>query len=115
LGHVKEPSSCGSLRAAGKIRMFSFLPSLIEVSRAAWCGVPLEMKEGTIPIWGTKVLYTRPRCITLTTHSWNALHLQSVHVFQLLLIGCVLHTRSCQGIVNKSNVIERLSLVTCQL
>jgi hypothetical protein len=32
--------------------MFHFLPSLIEVSRAAWCGVPLEMKEGTIPIWG---------------------------------------------------------------
>jgi hypothetical protein len=69
LGHVKEPSSCGSLRAAGKIRMFSFLPSLIEVSRAAWCGVPLEMKEVTIPIWGTKGLSTRPRCITLITHS----------------------------------------------
>jgi hypothetical protein len=42
LGHVREPSSCGSLRAAGKIRMFSFLPSLIEASRAAWCGVPLR-------------------------------------------------------------------------
>jgi hypothetical protein len=59
LGHVKEPSSCGSLRAAGKILMFSFLPSLIDVSRAAWCGVPLEMKEGTIPIWRTKGLFTR--------------------------------------------------------
>jgi hypothetical protein len=65
LGHVKEPSSCGSLRAAGKIRMFSFLPLLIEVSRTAWCGVPLEMKEGTIPIWDTKALSIRPRCITL--------------------------------------------------
>jgi hypothetical protein len=70
LGHVKEPSSCSSLRAEGKIRMYSFLPSLIEASRAAWCGVLLEMKEGTIPIWGTKGLSTRPRCITLmTTHS----------------------------------------------
>jgi hypothetical protein len=47
--------------------MFSFLPSLIEASRAAWCGVPLEMKEGTIPIRGTKGLCTRPRCITLIT------------------------------------------------
>jgi hypothetical protein len=65
LGHVKELSSCGSLRTAGKIRMFSFLLSLIEVSRAAWCGVPLEMKEGTIPIWDTKGLSTRRRCITL--------------------------------------------------
>jgi hypothetical protein len=79
LGHVKEPSSCGSLRAAGKIRMFSFLPSLIEVSRAVWCGVPLEMKEGTIPIWGTKGLSTRPRCITLITHSFGTLHTTSEH------------------------------------
>jgi hypothetical protein len=47
--------------------MFSFLLSLIEVSRAPWCGVPLEIKEGTIPIWGTKGLSTRPRCITLIT------------------------------------------------
>jgi hypothetical protein len=68
-GHVLEPSSCGSLRAAGKMRMFKFLPSLIEISRAAWCGVPLEMNEGTIPICGTKVLSARPRCITLITHS----------------------------------------------
>jgi hypothetical protein len=30
LGHVKEPTSCGSLRAAGKFRLFNFLPSLIE-------------------------------------------------------------------------------------
>jgi hypothetical protein len=67
LGHVKEPSSCSSLRAAGKIRMFSFLPSLIEASRAAWYGVTLEMKDGTIPIWGTKGLSTRPRYITLIT------------------------------------------------
>jgi hypothetical protein len=67
LGHVKEPSSCSSLGAAGRIRMFSYLPSLIEASRAAWCGVPLEMKEGTIPIRGTKGLSTRPRCITLIT------------------------------------------------
>jgi hypothetical protein len=75
LGHVKEPSSCGSLRAAGKIRIFSFLPSLIEVSRAACCGVPLEMKEGTIAIWGTKGLSTRPRCVTLmTTHTGYPLH-----------------------------------------
>jgi hypothetical protein len=29
--------------------------------------MPLEMKEGTIPIWGTKGLSTRPRCITLIT------------------------------------------------
>jgi hypothetical protein len=80
LGHVKEPSSCGSLRAAGKIRMFCFLPSLIEVSRAAWCGVPLEMKEGTIPIWGTKGLSTRPRCITLITHSWRGDRFENVHL-----------------------------------
>jgi hypothetical protein len=65
LGHVKEPSSWGLLRAAGKIRMYSFLPSLIEVSRASWCGMPLEKKEGTIPIWSTKGLSKRPRCITL--------------------------------------------------
>jgi hypothetical protein len=25
--------------------MFCFLPSLMEASRAAWCGAPLEMKE----------------------------------------------------------------------
>jgi hypothetical protein len=50
--------------------MFSFLPSLIEVSRAAWCGVPLEVKEGTTPVWGTKGLSTRPRCITLISHSF---------------------------------------------
>jgi hypothetical protein len=67
LGHVKEPRSCSSLQAAGKIHMFSFLPSLIEVYRAAWCGVPLEMKDGTIPIRGTKGLSTRPRYITLIT------------------------------------------------
>jgi hypothetical protein len=60
LGHVKEPSSCSSLRAAGKIRMFSFLPSLIQVSRTAWCGVPLELKEGTIPMRGTKGLGALP-------------------------------------------------------
>jgi hypothetical protein len=47
--------------------MFTFLPSLIDASRAAWCGVPLEMMEGTIPIGGTKGLSTRPRCITLIT------------------------------------------------
>jgi hypothetical protein len=29
--------------------------------------VPLEMKEGTIPIRGTKGLSTSPRCITLIT------------------------------------------------
>jgi hypothetical protein len=45
LGHVKEPSNCGKLRVAGKIRVFSFLPSLVEASRAAWCGASLEMKE----------------------------------------------------------------------
>jgi hypothetical protein len=75
LVHVKEPSSCSSLRVAGKIRMYSFLPSLIEVSRAAWCGVPLEMKEGTIPIWGTKGLSTRPRCITLMTTQGLQIHI----------------------------------------
>jgi hypothetical protein len=48
LGHVKEPNTCGKLQGAGKIRVFSFLPSLVEASRAAWCGAPLEMKEGTI-------------------------------------------------------------------
>jgi hypothetical protein len=32
----------------GKIRAFCFLPSVIEASRAAWCGAPLEMTEGTI-------------------------------------------------------------------
>jgi hypothetical protein len=64
LGHVKEPSSCSSLRAAGKMRMYSLLPSLIEASRAGWCGVPLEMKEGTIPIRSTKGLSTRPKFIT---------------------------------------------------
>jgi hypothetical protein len=29
------------------------------------------MKEGTIPIWGTKGLSTRPRFIILKTHSFN--------------------------------------------
>jgi hypothetical protein len=47
-GHVKEPSNCGKLRVARKIRVFIFLPSLMEASRAAWCGAPLEVKEGTI-------------------------------------------------------------------
>jgi hypothetical protein len=45
LGHVKNPSFCGELRAAGEI-LFSFLPSLIEVSRAGRCGVPMEITEG---------------------------------------------------------------------
>jgi hypothetical protein len=48
LGHVKEPNTCSKLRGAGKIRVFSFFPSLVEASCAAWCGAPLEMKEGTI-------------------------------------------------------------------
>jgi hypothetical protein len=48
LGHVKEASTCSKLRGAGKIRVFSFLSSLVEASRAAWCGAPLEMKEGTV-------------------------------------------------------------------
>jgi hypothetical protein len=70
--------------------MFSCLPSLIEVSRAAWCGVPLEMKEITIPIWGTKGLSTRPRCIILITHSflltysltpWNRVFLEKLTGF----------------------------------
>jgi hypothetical protein len=38
LGRVKEPSNSGKLRVAGKIRVFSFLPLLVEVSHAAWCG-----------------------------------------------------------------------------
>jgi hypothetical protein len=29
LGHVKEPNTCSKLRGAGKIRMFSFIPSLV--------------------------------------------------------------------------------------
>jgi hypothetical protein len=37
-------------------------PSLIEASRAAWCGAPLEMTEGTVWIWGTEGLSIRPRC-----------------------------------------------------
>jgi hypothetical protein len=40
----------------------SFLLSLIEASRSAWCGAPLEMTEGTILIWGTEGLSIRPRC-----------------------------------------------------
>jgi hypothetical protein len=48
LGHVKEHNACSKLRGAGKIRVLSFLPLLVEASRAAWCGAPLEMKEGTI-------------------------------------------------------------------
>jgi hypothetical protein len=55
--------------------MFSFLPSLIEASRAGRCGVPLEMTEGTIPIRGTKGLSKRPRCITLMTTQLNKLFL----------------------------------------
>jgi hypothetical protein len=47
-GMCKEPSACTKLRGPGKIRVLSFLPSLVEASRAAWCGAPLEMKEGTI-------------------------------------------------------------------
>jgi hypothetical protein len=35
-------------RVVGKIHAFCFLPSLIEASRAAWCGALLEMMEGTI-------------------------------------------------------------------
>jgi hypothetical protein len=62
LGHVKNSISCSSLRADGKIRVCSFLPSLIEASRAAWCGAPLEMTEGTTWIWGTEGLSIRPRC-----------------------------------------------------
>jgi hypothetical protein len=48
LGHVKEPNACSKLGGAGKIRVLSFLPSLVEASRAGWCGPPLEMKEGNI-------------------------------------------------------------------
>jgi hypothetical protein len=48
LGHVKEPSARSKLWGAGKIRVLSFLPSLVEASRAVWCGAPLEMKKGTI-------------------------------------------------------------------
>jgi hypothetical protein len=62
LRHVKDPISCSSLRADSKIRVCSFLPSLIEASRAAWCGAPLEITEGTIWIWGTEGLSIRPRC-----------------------------------------------------
>jgi hypothetical protein len=38
-----------------------FHPSLIQASRSAWCGAPLEMTEGTIWIWGTEGLSIRPR------------------------------------------------------
>jgi hypothetical protein len=47
-GMCKEPSACSNLWSPGKIRVLSFLPSLVEASHAAWCGAPLEMKEGTI-------------------------------------------------------------------
>jgi hypothetical protein len=93
LGHVKDPSCCSSLRAAGEIRMFSFLPSLIEASRAAWCGVPLEMKEGTIPIMGTKGLSTRPRCITLITQ---------LKVSSMFLVSC---KEACQPSQIKHSLI----------
>jgi hypothetical protein len=58
---VKESNACSKLRGAGKIRVLSFLPSLVD-------GAPLEMKEGTIEGENTishqaAVLY-RPRKAT---------------------------------------------------
>jgi hypothetical protein len=46
-GMSKTPTTAVKFRVVGKIRTFCFLPSLIETSRAAWCGAPLEMTEGT--------------------------------------------------------------------
>jgi hypothetical protein len=46
-GMSKTPTTAVKFRVVGKIRAFCFLPSLIEASRAAWCGAPLEMTEGT--------------------------------------------------------------------
>jgi hypothetical protein len=40
------PTTALKLRVVGKIRAFCYLPSLIEASRPAWCGAPLEMTEG---------------------------------------------------------------------
>jgi hypothetical protein len=60
LGHVKDPSFCSCW-----LNSFRFLPSLIEASRVGWCGVPLEITEGTISDVGHKgPAYIRPRCIT---------------------------------------------------
>jgi hypothetical protein len=46
-GMLKTPTTAVKFRVVGKIRAFCFLPSLIEASRAAWCGAPLKMTEGT--------------------------------------------------------------------
>jgi hypothetical protein len=46
-GMSKTPTTAVKFRVVGKIRAFCFLPSLIDASRAAWCGAPLEMTEGT--------------------------------------------------------------------
>jgi hypothetical protein len=46
-GISKTPTTAVKFRVVGKIRPFCFLPSLIETSRAAWCGAPREMTEGT--------------------------------------------------------------------
>jgi hypothetical protein len=45
-GMSKTPTAV-KFRVVGKIRAFCFLPSLIEASRAALCGAPLEMTERT--------------------------------------------------------------------
>jgi hypothetical protein len=69
LGHVKEPNACSKLRGAGKIRVLSFLPSLVEASRAAWCRAPLEMKElfrGESTISHQAAVLYRPRKATFT-------------------------------------------------
>jgi hypothetical protein len=53
LRHVKEPISCGVLRADSEIpSMTKFPPSLAEGSHAAWCDAPLEMNEGTTTVRG---------------------------------------------------------------
>jgi hypothetical protein len=46
-GMSKTPTTAVKFWVVGKIRVFCFLPSLIEASRADWCGAPLEMAEGT--------------------------------------------------------------------
>jgi hypothetical protein len=46
-GMSKTPTTAVKFRVVGKIRAFCFLPSLIDASRAALCGTPLEMTEGT--------------------------------------------------------------------
>jgi hypothetical protein len=90
LGHAKEPSSCGSLRAAGKIR----IPSLIEASRA---GVPLEMEEETILIWGTKGTNDNSRQTKLSIDQ------RGLGCSVKVAVACILRELSCE--ISVSTVI----------